>query len=215
MTTAANHAVCKSGRCGAPSLTVIETRTGRRLNLLDPAPSGICLDDIAWGLARQARFNGQTIGHLPYSVAQHSCWVADRVEALGGDVKTQLRALLHDGHEAYVGDITRPLKTLLNSGLSMVIDALNEAIDEAFELPPISDGAWALIMRADGEALAVEASALMPSRGADWELPDIEIGALLAIQAPWPQDAAACVWRCHYNRLAYLLRAEAAEEDAA
>lgn len=91
------------------------TPTGRKINPANPQPSDICMEDISLGLAKQERFDGNTIS--PYSVAQHSCVVADLVAAGWGGcnptLETVKAALLHDASEAYIGDIVQPLKRLL------------------------------------------------------------------------------------------------------
>lgn len=81
----------------------IQTYTGKAFDLSNPAPSMVCLPDIAHSLALQCRFTGHTV--VPYSVARHSLLVADLVPP-----EFRLQALLHDAHEAYVGDVSTPLK---------------------------------------------------------------------------------------------------------
>lgn len=91
------------------------TATGRRIDPSNPQPSDISVTDIALGLAKEERFDGNTF--VPYSVAQHSCLVADLVAAgWGGCRPTEelvKAGLLHDASEAYIGDIVQPLKRLM------------------------------------------------------------------------------------------------------
>ena len=86
--------------------------SGRRLDLLDPSPLDIEIADIAHGLARIARWNGQTSGTWAMSVAEHSLLVERIVALLAPDLgaEPRLAALLHDGHEYVVGDMIGPLK---------------------------------------------------------------------------------------------------------
>src|ERR1700744_2702759 len=89
--------------------------SGRRLDLLDPSPLDIEIEDIAHGLARVARWNGQTIGEHAFSVAQHSV-VVEEISAHiqpGLDPKWRLAALLHDAAEYVIGDMISPFKAAL------------------------------------------------------------------------------------------------------
>ena len=98
--------------------------SGRRLDLLDPTPVDIEIDDIAHGLAFVARWNGQTKGDYPYSVAEHSLLV----ETLFGRImptapaKWQLAALLHDAPEYVIGDMISPVKAAVGPGYSALDD---------------------------------------------------------------------------------------------
>jgi len=90
--------------------------SGRRLDLLDPSPFDIELEDIAHGLSRVARWNGQTLGEHPFSVAQHSLVVLDIFCALApkADTNAKKAALLHDAPEYVVGDMISPFKAALS-----------------------------------------------------------------------------------------------------
>lgn len=154
-------------------MPVIETRSGARVDLLCPRPASITIDDIAWSLSRTARFNGHTDGCSPYSVAQHSVWVAQVVQDLfDADPVTTLQALLHDAHEAYTGDIASPLKHLpaLRPHIKAIERGLQEAIHVAFDVPPPDAAQDFLIHYADRLALAVEADRLMRSGAAGYGL---------------------------------------------
>ena len=89
--------------------------SGRRLDLLDPSPVDIEIEDIAHGLARVARWNGQTVGEHAFSVAQHSLVVEEISAHLrpGLAPKWRLAALLHDAAEYVIGDMISPFKTAL------------------------------------------------------------------------------------------------------
>lgn len=113
--------------------------SGRRLDLLDPSPLDIEIEDIAHGLARVARWNGQTHGPHAYSVAQHSL----AVEAIFARLHPQaeqpalLTALLHDGAEYVIGDMISPFKAVLGPEYKEVEARLSSAIHLRFSLPPL------------------------------------------------------------------------------
>src|SRR5665809_110673 len=90
--------------------------SGRRLDLLDPSPLDIEVEDIAHGLARVARWNGQTDGEHAFSVAQHSLLVESIVTALEPKLGPQFRlaALIHDAPEYVIGDLISPFKAALS-----------------------------------------------------------------------------------------------------
>ena len=93
--------------------------SGRRLDLLDPSPLDIEIEDIAHGLAFVARWNGQTRGEHPYSVAEHSLLVERSIGRLGRDAEPRWRlaALLHDAPEYVIGDMISPVKSAVGPGL--------------------------------------------------------------------------------------------------
>ncbi len=109
--------------------------SGRRLDLIDPSPLDIEIEDIAHGLARVARWNGQTRGAHAFSVAQHSLIV----EALAGrrlaDPRWRLAALLHDGPEYVIGDMISPFKGVLGNDYRSIEARLQGAIHLRFGLP--------------------------------------------------------------------------------
>lgn len=96
------------------SATTIETVTGRQIDLSNPNVSDISVEDIAWGLSRQARFAGHTITDIPYSVAQHSCYVADLV-----------KNALTPGHP-----LSRVYEQFLNDHNTKIATSLNDAADQ-------------------------------------------------------------------------------------
>ncbi|MEM0986088.1 MAG: HD family hydrolase [Pseudomonadota bacterium] len=110
--------------------------SGRRLDLMDPSPLDVEIEDIAHGLARVARWNGQTSGSYAFSVAQHSVLVESLLPALKPSVtpEMQLIALLHDGPEYVVGDMISPFKTVMGSGYKSVEARLERAIHLRFGL---------------------------------------------------------------------------------
>jgi uncharacterized protein len=113
--------------------------SGRRLDLLDPSPLDIEIADIAHGLARVARWNGQTSGAHIFSVAQHTLLVeAVMVEqAPRIDAKVRLAALLHDAPEYVIGDMISPFKAVLGGDYKQVEKRLLAAIHIRFGLPPV------------------------------------------------------------------------------
>ncbi len=112
--------------------------SGRRLDLLDPSPLDVEIHDIAHGLARVARWNGQTTGPHAFSVAQHSLVVEDVVRRLQPEIEPRWRlaALLHDGPEYVIGDMISPFKAALGLDYRAFEDRLERAIHVRFGLPP-------------------------------------------------------------------------------
>lgn len=112
--------------------------SGRRLDLLDPSPLDVELSDIAHGLARVARWNGQTRGDHAFSVAQHSLIVENvfcRMNAAASP-DDMLLALLHDAPEYVIGDMISPFKSVVGGGYKLVEKRLEAAVHLRFGLPP-------------------------------------------------------------------------------
>jgi uncharacterized protein len=111
--------------------------SGRRLDLLEPSPGDIEIEDIAHGLARVARWNGQTTGAHAFSVAQHSLLVADIVEALNPDFSwpEKCAALLHDAPEYVIGDLISPFKAAIGLDYKSFELRLLTAIHVRFGIP--------------------------------------------------------------------------------
>jgi 5'-deoxynucleotidase YfbR-like HD superfamily hydrolase len=112
--------------------------SGRRLDLLDPSPLDIEIEDIAHGLARVARWNGQTIGAHAFSVAQHSLEVERICRKLAPDwgKNERLMALLHDAPEYVIGDMISPFKAALGLDYKAFEAKLEAAVHLRFGLPP-------------------------------------------------------------------------------
>jgi 5'-deoxynucleotidase YfbR-like HD superfamily hydrolase len=126
--------------------------SGRKLDLLDPSPFDIEIGDIAHGLARVARWNGQTKGTHAFSVAQHCVIVEDlaRNAAPKLDARARLMCLLHDAPEYVIGDMISPFKAALGLDYRAFEQRLANAIHLRFGLPAEPDAALkALIKRAD------------------------------------------------------------------
>lgn len=111
--------------------------SGRRLDLLDPTPVDIEVEDIAHGLAFVARWNGQTKGDWPYSVAEHSLLVEQIFARMVPGVadKWRLAALLHDAPEYVIGDMISPVKSAVGPGYGELDERLTAAIHIRFGLP--------------------------------------------------------------------------------
>ncbi len=111
--------------------------SGRRLDLLDPSPLDIEIEDIAHGLARVARWNGQTVGDHPFSVAQHSILVVAITNALFPEIGAvgRLAALLHDAPEYVIGDMISPFKAVIGPDYWGVEKRLAVAVHRRFGLP--------------------------------------------------------------------------------
>ena len=111
--------------------------SGRRLDLLDPTPMDIEIEDIAHGLAFVARWNGQTHGDYAYSVAEHSLLVEELFGRLNpkSPVKWRLAALLHDAPEYVIGDMISPVKAAVGPGYGALDERLTSAIHIRFGLP--------------------------------------------------------------------------------
>ena len=137
--------------------------SGRRLDLLNPEPSDIEISDIAHGLARVARWNGQTIGAHAFSVAQHSLLV----EQIAGrraptwPPASALAALLHDAPEYVIGDLISPFKAVLGGEYKVVENRLLAAIYERFGLAAaLPEDLRQTIKDADRTAAYIEATGL-------------------------------------------------------
>ena len=111
--------------------------SGRRLDLLDPTPLDIEIEDIAHGLSFVARWNGQTHGDFPYSVAEHSLLVEQIYSKLykNPEKKWCLAALLHDAPEYVIGDMISPVKSAIGSDYQSLENRLSSAINLRFGLP--------------------------------------------------------------------------------
>jgi len=159
-------------------MTWKETFSGRRIDLLDPDPAQITLDDIAKGLSGTNRFTGHTL-HIE-NVARHSLYVLMLVEEQYPDDHLLIAlAGAHDAHEAYTGDISRPMKLALRALGSNALDHIEALVQAAclmsLGLPPPSEAQKLIIKAADTRMLVTERRALMPNTGANrWETETIQ-----------------------------------------
>lgn len=150
-------------RPGAPDRAWQRMLSGRRLDLLDPSPFDVEIADIAHGLARVARWNGQTAGDHAFSVAQHSV----AVEAIfcrqvqNATPDQRLACLLHDAPEYVIGDMISPFKAVVGGDYKAIEERLHRAIHQRFALPPLPDPLTRkAIKRADQVAAYFEATLL-------------------------------------------------------
>jgi hypothetical protein len=130
--------------------------SGRRLDLLDPSPVDIEIEDIAHGLARVARWNGQTVGDHAFSVAQHSVVVEEIAAHLrpGLAPRWRLAALLHDAAEYVIGDMISPFKAALGLDYRTFENRLENAIHIRFGLPAATPGPIKTLIKAADQASA-------------------------------------------------------------
>ena len=144
--------------------------SGRRLDLLNPSPMDVEIIDIAHGLARVSRWNGQTKGKFPLSVAQHSVLVERLVtrNSPNLDRRWRLAALLHDAPEYVIGDMITPFKYALGGIYRDIESRLEEAVHIRFGLPAqLPDTINRTIKRADQMAAWLEATQLAGFSEAD------------------------------------------------
>ena len=137
--------------------------SGRRLDLLDPSPLDVEIEDIAHGLARVARWNGQTIGANIFSVAQHTLLVEEVARRRFGepDRRLALALMLHDAPEYVIGDMISPFKAVIGDAYKSVEARLLAAIHLRFGLPPVLPAdLLALIKASDRAAAYLEATRL-------------------------------------------------------
>ena len=134
--------------------------SGRRLDLLNPSPLDIEIEDIARGISRVARWNGQTSGEYPLSVAQHSVIVAELLKNYNEniEIKWQLAALLHDAAEYIISDMITPLKSFLGEEYIQLEEKIQSAINIRFSLPgEIPKKIYKLIKNCDRQTAFIEA----------------------------------------------------------
>jgi uncharacterized protein len=172
--------------------------SGRRLDLLDPSPLDIEIEDIAHGLARVARWNGQTMGDHIFSVAQHTLLVGEIARRQTGDLDRRLglALLLHDAPEYVIGDMISPFKVVIGGSYKAVEQRLLTAIHVRFGLPAaLPAEILAIIKAADHGSAFLEATVL-----AGFSIAEARrfFGARPALPAavekdyltPWPAETA-------------------------
>jgi uncharacterized protein len=136
--------------------------SGRRLDLLDPSPLDVEIEDIAHGLARVARWNGQTVGAHIFSVAQH-CLLVEAIARQRArlDRESRLAILLHDAPEYVIGDMISPFKTVIGDAYKAIEARLLTAVHQRFGLPAVlAPDLIAMIKDADRCAAYLEATRL-------------------------------------------------------
>ncbi|MGI9380059.1 MAG: YfbR-like 5'-deoxynucleotidase [Methyloligellaceae bacterium] len=186
--------------------------SGRRLDLLEPSPADIEITDIAHGLARVARWNGQTIGDHAFSVAQHSLLVLEISKLLDEECSDdwRLATLLHDSAEYVVGDLISPFKAAIGQDYKSVENRLLAAIHSRFDLQwQRPDALIRLIKKADKNAAYLEAVNLAGFSEDEallyFEMPTIDIDHFLTRQSelvyPWSADRAQSAFHDAFNQL--------------
>jgi len=167
--------------------------SGRRLDLLDPTPMDIEIDDIAHGLAFVARWNGQTLGDWPYSVAEHSILVEEIYarQNPGVAAKWRLAALLHDAPEYVIGDMISPVKAAIGPAYGELDQRLTAAIHLRFGLPAVLPKAVkAAIKKADKVSAYMEATRIAGFSEAEAERffgcpdPEVTLGLDVVLRPP-------------------------------
>ncbi len=183
--------------------------SGRRLDLLDPSPLDIEMEDIAHGLARVARWNGQTSSTHIFSVAQHCLLVEAlaraRVPRL--DRSRRLAVLLHDAPEYVIGDMISPFKAVIGDAYKAVERRILTAIHLRFGLPAqLSPETEALIKAADRQAAYLEATRLAGFDAAEarrfFGRPPVFSAALERdYLKPWPVETAQARFHERFKKL--------------
>jgi hypothetical protein len=182
--------------------------SGRRLDLLDPSPLDVEIEDIAHGLARVARWNGQTKGPHIFSVAQHSVLVeqiALRLDRLPSRAE-RLTILLHDAPEYVVGDLISPFKAVLGDDYKQVEARLLGAIHLRFSLPVVVPARLKRLCKtADTVAAFLEATHLAGFSLAEAEAvfgrPEIDVAGLEALLSPATAEEAKSQFLARFRAL--------------
>jgi 5'-nucleotidase len=197
------------GAVTAPARAWQRMLSGRRLDLLDPSALDIEIEDIAHGLARVARWNGQTLGAHIFSVAQHTLLVdaIARTLAPGMDRRLRLAILLHDAPEYVIGDMISPFKTVLGGAYKSVEARLLAAIHVRFGLPrELPEEMHRLIKAADQGAAFLEATRLAGFDAAEarryFGRPPV-LGAATEQDhlSPWPAETAEARYLDRFGEL--------------
>jgi 5'-deoxynucleotidase YfbR-like HD superfamily hydrolase len=183
--------------------------SGRRLDLLDPSPLDIEIEDIAHGLARVARWNGQTHGAHIFSVAQHTLLVEAvlRAESPRVDRRVRLAVLLHDGPEYVVGDMISPFKAVIGGAYKAVEKRLLAAIHVRFGLPAVLPNELTTqIKAADAGAAYLEATKLAGFKEAEARRffgrePALPADTVREFLTPWPAQRAERRFLARFNAL--------------
>lgn len=183
---------------GTPPRAWQRMLSGRRLDLLDPSPLDIEIEDIAHGLARVARWNGQTHGDHIFSVAQHTLLTEEiaRRRSSGGDRRLALAVLFHDAPEYVIGDMISPFKVVIGGDYKAVEHRLLDAIHVRFGLPRnLPAEIQAIIKAADRGAAFLEATALAGFSAAEARRffgprPALPAAVEKDYLTPWPAETA-------------------------
>ena len=183
--------------------------SGRRLDLLDPSPLDVEIEDIAHGLARVARWNGQTEGAHIFSVAQHSLLVEIIARQRARlDRPSRLGVLLHDAPEYVIGDMISPFKAVIGDAYKAVEQRLLTAVHLRFGLPAaLEPDLAALIKAADQGAAYLEATRLAGFAAAEARRffgapPPLSAALERDYLNPWPAGTAEARYLKRFAELA-------------
>jgi uncharacterized protein len=183
--------------------------SGRRLDLLDPSPLDIEIEDIAHGLARVARWNGQTVGDNIFSVAQHSLLV----EAISGHLHpylpaaSRLTVLLHDAAEYVLGDVISPFKAVIGDPYKAVEARLTSAVYLRFGLPAEPSASLKRVVKRSDRLAAFHEATRLAGFGREEAMrffgrPDPLPGSLEEYLTPWPIGTAQSRYLQRFHTLA-------------
>jgi len=183
--------------------------SGRRLDLLDPSPLDIEIEDIAHGLARVARWNGQTKGPNIYSVAQH-CLLVEVIahQSARLDRKRRLAVLLHDAPEYVIGDMITPFKAVIGDTYKAIETRLLAAVHLRFGLPvTLPAELVAIIKAADRAAAYLEATRLAGFASSEARRffghpPRLTSSIEHDYLTPWPAEVGHARYLDRFERLA-------------
>jgi uncharacterized protein len=183
--------------------------SGRRLDLLDPSPLDIEIEDIAHGLARVARWNGQTEGAHIFSVAQHSL-LAETIarQRVSLDRSRRLAVLLHDAPEYVIGDMISPFKAVIGDAYKSVESRLLAAIHVRFGLPAaLPADLLSLIKTSDRSAAYLEATRLAGFSASEARrffgpAPKFSADIERDYLTPWPADVAEARYLARFQKVA-------------
>jgi hypothetical protein len=201
----------RTARAAEPPRAWQRMLSGRRLDLLDPSPLDIEIEDIAHGLARVARWNGQTLGPHALSVAQHALLV----EAIASAQQRQwgrdwrLAALLHDAPEYVIGDLISPFKAAVGLDYKAFELRLLAAIHRRFALPAVLPDATSIAIKAADRIAAYYESTRLAGFARDEaerffgpppRLP-AALAASLETLTPWPAAEAQAKFLARFSEL--------------
>ncbi|RAI45784.1 YfbR-like 5'-deoxynucleotidase [Rhodoplanes roseus] len=183
--------------------------SGRRLDLLDPSPLDVELEDIAHGLARVARWNGQTVGDHIFSVAQHTLLVEEIARRRCGavDRRLGLALMLHDAPEYVIGDMISPFKAVMGGAYKAVEHRLLAAIHLRFGLPPtLPEETLRIVKEADLGSAYLEATRLAGFAEAEARKffgvpPELPVRVETDFLKPWPAAEAERRFKERFSKI--------------
>ncbi len=183
--------------------------SGRRLDLLDPSPFDIEIEDIAHGLARVARWNGQTTGPHPFSVAQHSLLVEAIAQHRHADLPRAagLTILLHDAAEYVIGDMISPFKAVLGDTYKAVEARILAAVRLRFGLPAEAPAALRKLTKEMDSLAARHEATLLAGFARDeaeryFGKPLMLPARIMDMLPPWTTERAEAAFLARFHALA-------------